>query len=652
MKQSPKRDGGSTAEWLCANRRGSFALGTADRIPRRKYHSLLTVREPGVGDSLDVLAETAEAVITPEGTRLLHGLSFGNVVHPDGLAHLTRFERRPIPRWTYELGTLRVVRSVALAQDLDAVRVRYELTGVQPGTRFGVRPLLRYRPIHKLTFKNPFLHGAVSDLGGGRYRQEPYTDLPQLEVLVRGSDFRLEQDGLWVEGVVYDWERERGYDDLEDLFSPGEWLFTANGSTLEAELWFGLQQPRADAPLVTLPPAGELPAELEQAAQSYVVQLSKGTSVIVGYPWFGEWSRDALICLPGLFLERGDVCGALDLLEAMAARRERGLIPNIPAGAWDANLDSIDASLLFVWALQQTHAHPDSAARASRIAALVEVACDIVTALADGADHRAHIDEQGSLFVHPGPWALTWMDAVVDGHPITPRHGFAVDLNALLYNDLCWLLTQVPAGSPFATRWCPIVERQPEAFRARFWLPEACYLADSHDGARPDGSLRPNQLWAVALPFSPLTEEQQRAVVAAVRDSLLTPFGLRTLAPGDPAYVPRYQGGQGERDRAYHQGTVWPWLLGIYTEAAVRVLGVAAAGVELAPVLAQLEQHLHEQGCVGQVNEVFDAEAPHAPGGTPAQAWSVAELLRAVRLLAPKTTHATSGVQCLEEARQ
>ena len=624
------------AEWLCTNARGSFAMGTIDRRPRRKYHSLLTVREPGVGEPLNLLAELEEWFLVGDERYALHSYDWGNAhIEPNGVQYLTEFEAQP--RWTYRFGDLTLVRELWLEDDADAVWIRYSIEGITKPIELKLRPLLRYRPIHKLTFANPFLNGQVDidDANFVKATMQPYKDVPPLVASLHGASGVFEPDGHWYEGVHYDWEGERGYDDAEDFFTPGEFSLTlAKDGSWSARLGT-TPPPRPEPQVLTSSPTGRsFLQELDDAAESYLVNLEdERAGVIAGYPWFGEWSRDTLIALPGLCLARDKIDTALSILESLAARRENGLIPNLPrSGGLPADSNSIDASLLFIRAVALT----SKRTRSRRVAALQGVCLDLIERILEGGDHRVGVDHQGFLFVEWGPWALTWMDAVIDGHPVTPRGGYAVELNAL------WL-----SGLATASRWAKrkrpaLQERLDETskkladhFEEKFWLQDLGFLTDTHDGERPDRRLRPNQLWALVLPGIPLRKAHKRRALQAVREKLLTPVGLRTLPPDDQAYQPTYRGRQLERDLAYHQGTVWPWLLGLYADAVGAIEGTEARNEEMLPILTSLCTHLRTEGCIGQIGEVFDGDSPHLPGGAPAQAWSVGEVLRVAKMAVP-----------------
>jgi predicted glycogen debranching enzyme len=624
------------AEWLVTNAGGSFAMGTIDRCPRRKYHSLLTVREPGVGEPLNMVAEVEEWFQVGDERIALHSYNWGNTVEPNGIDYLTRFE--PLPRWTYQFLGLTVTREVWLEDHADAVWLRYSIEGLTKPIDLRLRPLIRCRPIHELTFANPFMNGEldIEDRESLRVVMHPYKDIPALVTSLHGASGAFQADGHWYEGVHYEWERERGYDDAEDLFTPGEFRLR-----LEHDGAFCIR-------LGTTPAASHDPQvlssvlssrrsfvqELDDAADAYLVELSGNrTGVIAGYPWFGEWARDALIALPGLCLARDKVDDALGILESLAARLENGLVPNIPqSGDVPSNAESIDASLLFIRATALTAQRT----RSRRIIALQEACLDLIDRIGNAADPRVHVDAQGFLFVDEGPWALTWMDALVDGSAVTPRQGYAVDLNALWLSGLGTALRWAKKLRPeFVETWSETAKKLSDHFEEKFWLQDQGFLTDTHNGHRPDEQLRPNQLWALALPGIPLAKARKKRALAAVRDKLLTPVGLRTLSPDDPAYQPVYRGGQLERDRAYHQGTVWPWLLGLYADAVEAIEGREATTEEMMPVLAALCAHFRTEGCIGQIGEVFDGDAPHRPGGTPAQAWSVSEVLRVAKMAGP-----------------
>lgn len=584
-----------------------------------------------------MVAELEEWLDVGEDAEIgLHSYDWGNAIEPRGIEYLAHFEH--FPRWTYRVADLTFTRELWMEEDADAVWIRYSIEGLRKPIHVRLRPLIRCRPIHALTFANPFMNGEIDIEQGDSLRvsMHPYDGVPPLVASLHGVTGAFHADGHWYEDVHYAWERERGYDDAEDLFTPGEFRLRVDQDGAFC-VRMGTEAATSHEPqvLTSVPsPHRSFVKELDDAADAYLVELSGGRAgVIAGYPWFGEWSRDALIALPGLCLARDQVDKALEILESLASRLENGLVPNIPqSGDVPSNSEAIDASLLFIRATALTAKRT----RSQRIVALQETCLDLIENIANGADARVSVDPHGFLYVERGPWALTWMDALVDGRAVTPRQGYAVDLNALWLSGLQGALRWAKKLRPtLVEQWSETTKKLSDHFEEKFWLQDQGYLTDTHDGNRPDGKLRPNQLWALVLPGVPLRREVKEQSLAAVRQQLLTRVGLRTLSPEDPEYQPVYRGGQAERDRAYHQGTVWPWLLGLYADAVTAVEGPDAARAEMIPVLAALSAHLRTEGCIGQIGEVFDAEAPHRPRGAPAQAWSVSEVLRVAKMASP-----------------
>ncbi len=378
----------------------------------------------------------------------------------------------------------------------------------------------------------------------------------------------------------------------------------------------------------------ELLLALVRAGRQFLIRTPSGRpAVIAGYPWFGSWGRDTLISLPGLAFCSDRIGEGIEILTEIGRHEREGLLPNFFSGDGKPEAyNTVDSSLLYFWTVQEL-------LRVTGNADLIResfwpVMKRIIGRFMAGTRFAIGTDERGLLHAGDGRTALTWMDATVGGTPVTPRHGYPVEINALWYNALSFAHTLSERFADPEWSFGDLIARTRSSFRETFWIPEGGYLGDVfHDGVL-DTAVRPNQLFAVALPFSPLAPPEQAAVVRKVREELLTPCGLRTLAPADPAYRGRYRGNGAERDSAYHQGTVWPWLLGPFGEAALKVTGGQEDEKEnLRTYLRNfLRNHLRE-ACIGSVSEIFDGDAPHRPGGCIAQAWSVAELIRLFLLL-------------------
>jgi predicted glycogen debranching enzyme len=646
-------------EWLETNPLGSFGLGCVDRKLRRKYHALLTVRDPGRGDPWNLLADVRERFESGGPSTLLAD-PLGGAEHA---ATLLDFRTYPHARHRYGValadgaGEAVIEREVRLGMR-DQVELHYTVRNLQRRARLGLEPLLRCRPLHELTHENPFLDGACVKLGD-EVRMLPYAGMPALAFRVFGAGLALEEQGSWFE-VFYEWEAARGYAASESLFAPGRFWIELEG---DASFVFVLGMHRVEAPAErrahSAPGTRAQPrASSETAARAglragaeqpnFADRLAAGAehffmrgsapgtgavvqAVVAGFPWFGVWSRDALIALPGLYLASGELERALAVLEALAGARTGGLIPNLPAlGGTPVNTAAADASLLFARTVQW-FAHEVGTDTVERF---MPVVCELLESLADGGDPRMRFDHGVGVQLAPGAHALTWMDAQIDGVPVTPRSGYAVDIDALGYNAAHFACAWADAQRPLFARAFRTRLRSAEAdFAARYWDDARGFLADTHDGTRPDPSLRPNQLWALGLPFRPVAGGVARAALEAVQRTLLVPVGLRTLAPHDPAYRGHYRGSQAERDRAYHQGSAWPWLLGIYADAVLQQLGPLSLAAQLGPLLSRLASHLEDEGCSGHISELFDGDAPHAAGGAPAQAWSMAEVYRAHSML-------------------
>lgn len=639
-----------TTEWLEADGLGGFAMGTADGVRTRRYHGLLVVATTPPSGRM-MLVNGCEAWLeTPRGKFALTSQRYAaDIVHPDGRQRIRDFGTAPWPHWTYELPDgVRVEHELFVPRDAPAVVLSWRLDRAQPGIRLFVRPLLSGRDFHGLHHENGVFNFR-EEARGERVLWRPYPGVPGILAL---GNARYARDPFWYRHFLYIEERDRGLDDTEDLASPG--TFTWDLSVGEAVWMLAAVDAQGRAPVLSAganaaPPrdeslaryrvlrAGEaqrrshLPTATARAAEAYLVRRGGGRTIIAGYPWFGEWGRDTFIALRGLCLATGRYTDTRDILLAWAPLVSAGMLPNRFADRGGAvEYNAVDASLWYVLAvgefLQAAAAGRCQADRPQRdrLGAAVEA---ILTGYARGTRFGIRLDGDGLLAAGEPGVQLTWMDAKVDDRVVTPRIGKPVEVQALWLNAL-------HAWSGRSERWRTLCERGTEALRRRFWNPDGGCLYDvidvDHQPGRVDASFRPNQILAAGgLPYRPLAAEQAASVVAAVEARLLTPVGLRTLAPGEPDYAPRYAGGVRDRDRAYHQGTVWPWLLGPFVEAWVRVRGGGDAAKREARerFLEPLRSRLDAAGR-GHLPELADGDPPHAARGCPFQAWSVAEALR------------------------
>ncbi|KEF41425.1 MAG: glycogen debranching protein [Cyanobium sp. CACIAM 14] len=650
--------GDERREWLETDGAGGFASGTACGLRTRRYHNLLIVATtPPTGRV--ALVGAVEAWVEHAGGREAlssHRYAPG-VVHPDGIGRLVGFTHEPWPSWRWRLADGReVCHELLVPAGRPLVLLTWRLisspAGMHGGLRLRVRPLLSGRDLHALHHENGDFRFEAA-LEGEAIVWRPYAGVPGVAARANGS---YEPAPEWYRQFLYAQEQARGLDALEDLASPGIFCFALDGG--EAVLVLAAAGDEKAAPQATptaLPgdPAAlaeqlrsseaarrsAFPSPLTRAADAYLVRRGEGRTVIAGYPWFTDWGRDTFIALRGLCIASGRLEEAKGILLAWASQVSEGMLPNRFAEQGDhPEFNSVDAALWFCVAVHELLAaaqrgeRPLAAGERERLAAAVAA---ILAGYGRGTRFGIRRDADGLLAAGQAGLQLTWMDAKVGEWVVTPRIGKPVEIQALWVNAL-------EIGAALGERARAAEARQArEAFQARFWNPERRCLFDvvdaDHVPGTADPTLRANQILAVGgLPFPVLDGERAAAVVETVERELLTPLGLRSLAPGEPGYRAHYEGGVLERDGAYHQGTVWPWLMGPFVEAWLRVRGGSEEARREARrrFLAPLLEHLADAG-LGHVSEITDAEAPFTPRGCPFQAWSVGEALRLERLLAP-----------------
>jgi len=650
------RDRSLAAEWLIADGAGGYASSTPLLCGTRRYHGLwVPAMRPPV-DRRVVLSHIDERIQTDGVETFLSTTEYGSGFFPDGSPAAESFDSEPLPRLVSSAGGTTVQREVVLLRDGAGVCIVYRVRSEKHWT-LALSPMLALRSMHHLVHRHDaFRVEELAAAGGFRVITEGlpgvflWLDMPGGKG-AKSVEVSAETGPLWYFGVLRRVERERGFDHFEDLLTPGRWTISGTGPA-EWRLACSFEPPRkidVGAELRSLITrradlAVRAGAEMDQrlsrlavAADAFIVRRRVGTedlaTVIAGYHWFGDWGRDTLIALPGLAMETGRLDVAEKILRAFAGRTPDGLVPNCyDENTGQAQYNTVDASL---WFLQATAAF----ARAGGSERFVReelwpAACQISERYRRGTAFGIHADSDGLITAGSPETQLTWMDATSRGRPVTPRYGKAVEINALWISglgEMQELASRLRLAPPPAAA---DLERTSRAFANLFWNPERRCLYDCvfPDGRR-DPSVRPNQIFAVGLPHAPLSGEQAKAVVQTVREKLLTPRGLRTLAPDDPAYRGRYAGGPDERDAAYHQGTVWPWLLGPYVDASFAVEDQRCARGEARQILGGLLDSMDEAG-LGYISEIFDGDPPHRPGGCIAQAWSVAAAIHIWKCLA------------------
>jgi predicted glycogen debranching enzyme len=620
------------AEWLEADGRGGFASGTIAGILSRRYHAiLLTSTVPPAGRM--VLVNGIEAWVEQGDARTpISSQHYApDTIHPDRAPFRLGFSRVPWPCWRFRLAGGGMITQEIVVDPVGGDTVLRWRCDAADGT-LRVRPLMSVRDYHALARENAGLDFTAS-VAGGNTTWRPYAGRPAIACLTNGA---YRHDPCWYKQFLYSEECRRGLDCIEDLASPGVFSW----ATGEADMVMVLRQ--GDGVSVRAGPhaarvfategvrRAALTDPLARAAEAYLADRGQGSTIIAGYPWFTDWGRDTFIAMRGLLLGTGRIAEAEFVLLAWSGQVSEGMLPNRFGDGGAPEYNTADASLWFIVAahalLLQGSQQP-GALRSGTEAQLRAAAEAILEGHVRGTRYAIGRDEDGLLRAGVPGQQLTWMDAKVGDWVVTPRIGKPVEIQALWHSALRIAATWNP-------RWTKLAEQAAAAFAHRFASAGTGGLPDvvdaDHIGGRVDASVRPNQIFAVGgLPFPLLQGTAARAVVDAVEALLVTPLGLRTLSPADPAYRPHYAGGPRERDGAYHQGTVWPWLMGPFVEAWLRVRGdtPAARATARDRFLAPLLAHLDDAG-LGHVSEVADGAPPHRPGGCPFQAWSLGELIR------------------------
>ncbi|MBN2518099.1 MAG: glycogen debranching enzyme N-terminal domain-containing protein [Candidatus Altiarchaeota archaeon] len=644
-------------EWLVTNGLGGYASSSIINLNTRKYHGLLIASFDPADDRRLILSKLDEEFLV-EGIRYpIHCNMYRDCVDPLGFIFQTSFSLDPFPKFTYKIGDIEASKTVFMPHGANAVVIKYSIdNGGSPGL-LKANFLLSSRNLHWIV-KDPVWDFKSKRLGEGLVFRATHENAPY--ICIGSTDGNLvvpKFKDQWLRNLYYKVEDERGFESLEDLFMGATLMAdTKNGkkefyvicsSSLSEESAIEVFEEISKDPKACENRERErldrlkrrfyhlnkarLPSDrgsldsLISNSDSFIVKRDGLKGIMAGYPWFTIWGRDSLISLPGLCLvtKRFDV--AENILLDLIKRSRGGLIPNnYISGRPDYN--SLDTPLWFFWAVGKYLEYTKNYNFVQE--KLWSGMRDILSAYIKGTDYGIKVDNDG-LVASSSKMPLAWMDAVVDGIAVTPRTGKAVEVQALWYNSLRIAIDLCKEFNEDYSAYESQAFMAKENFPRVFWNDGEGCLYDSVYGKHKDGSIRPNQILAVSMPFSMLGKDKERGIVKIVKDNLVTPYGLRTLARDEEGYVGVYKGNFSERDKAYHQGTVWPWLLGPFITAYVRVNGNSRSSKKdcfefLKPLL---KEHLNDAG-MGSISEVFDGDPPHNPGGCISQAWSVAEILR------------------------
>ncbi len=622
-------------EILSTNRAGGYFSTTIVLCNTRKYHGLMVLPLENFDGENHVLLSSVDETVVQHGKTFNFGIHrFPGNYEPRGHKYIVDFEYEPTPTLTYRVGGVVLKKELLFVHNEEQFVIRYTLLDAHSPTRLRIKPFLAFRNTHSLSKANLFADKRYKEIPNG-VKYKLYQGFPYLHLqLNKKNEFVAAPD--WYYNIEYKDEINRGYEGHEDLFVPGFFEVQIKKgesvifSAATAEQDTASLTRKFNAEVTRRPSKGSFENCLKNAARQFIVKDGKKTEVMAGYPWFGRWGRDTFVSLPGLTLSAFDdakTCKAI--LDTMVAELKDGLFPNVGKKR-TAAFNSVDAPLWFFWTLQMYAKHTNGNSEVWKDYGKKMKA--ILDAYRTGLPYNIKMHDNGLVWAGERGVALTWMDSVVFGKPVTPRSGYAVEINALWYNAIMFALELAKGAkdTKFTKEWEPIAQMVQESFCKTFWYEAKDYLADYVDAEGQNVFVRPNQIFAASLPYSPITDDMKRGVLNVVERELLTPKGIRSLAPKNPNYKGRYEGNQEARDLAYHQGTAWPWLLGHFVEANYRIYGKAANALAK-NILDSFEEDMCKYG-ICSVSEVYDGDPPQRPVGAISQAWSVAEIIRIMRM--------------------
>ena len=622
-------------EIIRSNRAGAYASLTIIGCNTRKYHGLLICPIEEMDGEKHVLLSSLDETIIEKGKEFNLGIHKyeGDNYLPKGHKYVIDFEAEIVAKTTYGVGSVVLVKESLLVEKEQQMLLRYALQEAPDAIKIRFRPFLAFRNHHALSKANLYINTKVKQVKNG-IMSKLYEGYPGLYMqFSKKPEFVHVPD--WYYNIEYMKEMERGYDYKEDLFVPGYFeISLKKGEVVIFSASTSESNPVTYKKKFTAELGNRLPRTgyyncLANSAQQFIVYKNSKTEVIAGFPWFDTWGRDTFIALPGLTIAIRNPDSFEAVMDTMVKRLKDGLFPNTGSEK-DPAYNSIDASLWFIWALQQLQVYDPTFDIWTKYGIYIK---DILKHYREGTLHNIKMNDNGLIYGGVEGKALTWMDAVVNGVPVTPRIGYPVEVNALWYNGVMFSLelAKTAGDKDFVKEWQDIPEKAAASFISIFWDEEKGYLADYvHDDFK-DMSVRPNMVIAAAMTLSPLTSEMKKSILDVVESELLTPRGLRTLSPKNPNYKGVYEGNQEQRDLAYHQGTAWPWLLEHFCKAYLDIHKLS--GLAFVKGLYQgFEEEMSVHG-IGSVSEVYNGDPPHRGRGAISQAWSVAALLRIRRMI-------------------
>ncbi|MCF8309142.1 MAG: amylo-alpha-1,6-glucosidase [Bacteroidales bacterium] len=618
-------------EMLRTSRSGAYACTTIINCNTRKYHGLLVTPQPSIDNELHILLSAFDETIIQRDTAFNLGIHKfpGGYYKPGGHKYVRDFDSEPIPTLIYRVGGVVLKKESLFTVNTSRFMIRYTLMDAHSDTHLQFRPFLAFRGRHSLSKANTYVNKKYQSVKNGIKARMYNGYSPVFMQFSKSPEYVHVPD--WYYNIEYFREQERGYDYQEDLYVPGYFeipikkgesiVFTASLDKVNPESMKNMFYREKNKRI----PRDNFKHCLENSAEQFIIREQHKTEVIAGYPFSSAWGRDTFVSLPGLTLSLNRYNAFKKVIDTMVNSMKGPLFPNM-GGIIKDKFDSADAPLWFIWSLQQLAAYLGDATKIWKT--YKKPIQQVLNGYLQGADFNIKIHEDGLVWAGNKGKAVTWMDAYVDGKPVTPRTGMTVEINVLWYNAMKFALeaAEKAGDKRFLAEWKARAEAFPENFMNMFWNDEKGYLADFVDNETAHWEIRPNMVFAASLPYSPIEENKKREILQILYEHLVTPRGLRTLSPRNNNYKGEYQGDKDQRNQAYHQGTTWPWLLGHFAEGYLKINGEQGL-----PLIKELfhgfEDEMINHG-IGTISEVYSGNPPFEAAGNISQAWNVAELLR------------------------
>jgi predicted glycogen debranching enzyme len=623
-------------EILHTNRAGSYSCTTLAGCNTRKYHGLLICPIPSLDGCKHVLLSSLDATIIQHGAEFNLGIHKyqGEIYEPRGHKYIRDFETNVVPITTYRVGGVVLTVETILVEQAEQVLLRYTLVDAHSPTKLRFKPFLAFRNVHSLSHSNLYANTKYQSVNNG-IKTRLYEGYPELHMqFSKNAEYVANPD--WYYNIEYLKEKNRGYEYLEDLYVPGYFeidikkgesiIFSA--STFETDT---VQLKRKFSSILKYKtPRDSFINNLRNAAEQFVVKTKSFTDLQAGYPWYNGLINQTFVALPGLSIALNDKTLIKQIIDTNVSRLKEGLFPK-KWGRAGSDYDSADAPLWFFWTMQNL---------AEQLGGLKAIwkkykkaFTEILNAYRNGTRFNIKMLENGLINADATGVALTWMNAYIDGKPVTPRYGCPVEINALWYNAVCFALEMAEASNDntFIQEWGTLPPTIGESFVSTFWDEEKGYLADYVYQGSPDWSIRPNQVISVALPYSPLTKEMKKMVLSLAKRNLLTPRGLRTLSPRNEHYVGIYKGNEAQREQAVHQGSIFPWLLGFFIQGYLSIH--QQGGLSFVKQIMEGFEEEMTNHCIGTISELYNGNPPHIGKGAISQAWNIGEILRANHII-------------------